>query len=176
MFADLFQYQEEVEKESLLKTESHLTPRQWKLYEFLKQTTLDERKFKNQQEMLNSYEIWLIRNDFTKATYSYGYFDDVKSGKHFSNYSSAREMRDDLRAIKIEPTIQKIVLTFGLATSHDQALKKLKKDKINALRKLKDIYIQLDKLEQDNQMRLVFNKERDTIEAILEKGESDART
>ena len=169
MFADLFQYQEDVEKESLLKTKSHLTPRQWKLYDFLKQTTLDNKRFKNQQEMLNSYEIWLIRNGHNSSAYSFGYFDDVKSGKHFSNYSSAREMRDDLRAIKIEPTIQKIVLTFGLATSHEQALKKLKKDKINVLRRLKDIYIQLDKLEQDQQMRLVFNKERDTIEALLKE-------
>jgi hypothetical protein len=164
MFADLFDFQE-----SVVKTESNLTPRQWKLYEFLKQQSGKKMK---QQELLETYENWLLSN-LEPNKYSYNYFEEKRCGKHFSDMTSARSLRKDWKALEIEPTIQKVLVTNKIANTETEAYNHLQKEKIITLKKLKGIYIQLSKLAKHDQMRLKFNLERDYIEAILEREEME---
>jgi hypothetical protein len=161
MFTDLFEYQETV-----VKTESKLTPRQWKLYEFLKEISGKRMK---QQELLESYENWLLQRGFALNKYSYNYYEEKRANKHFSDMTSARNMRKDWKVLELDNTIQKVLVRNKIANTEVEAFEHLHKEKIAALKKLKGIYVQLAKLAKHDQMRLQFNQERDVIEAILEK-------
>ena len=80
------------EIEEMLKTENSLTPRQWKLYNFIKQSL----GFPNQETLLSEYEHFL-RNEYDNykinleqlQDLSYGYFTDLEYGRHYSNMTSA---------------------------------------------------------------------------------------
>jgi len=161
VYNNLFEYDE------TLKTESKLTPRQWKLYEFLKQPSIAGVKM-TQRQLLEKYEMSIL---FTNENpkYSYNYFEEIRTGKHFSNMTSARNMRKDWKALELDPTIQKVFACNKIANTEVEAYRHLLREKISALKKLKSVYIQLAKLTKHDQMRLTFNKERDFIEAILEK-------
>ena len=144
-------------------TENKLTPRQWKFYIFLKQQT---KSFKKQEDMLCSYETWLLENCESEK-YSYGYFNEKKTDKHYSNYSSARAMRKDIEALRWDDTIQKIIGTNKIATSVEEAQNILAKRKAKWLKEAKLYWKEIQKLEKDFQTRLVFGSERDYIEAVI---------
>ena len=144
-------------------TKNNLTPRQWKFYTFLKQ---HNKAFKKQEEMLYTYETWLLEN-CEPEKYSYGYFNEKKTDKHYSNYSSARAMRKDIEALRWDDTIQKIIGTNKIATSVEEAKAILEKRKSKWLKEAKLYWKEIQKLEKDFQTRLVFGSERDYIEAVI---------
>ncbi|MCK9576726.1 MAG: hypothetical protein M0R51_12455 [Clostridia bacterium] len=148
-----------------LKTESDLTPRQWKLYEFLKEKSGIKL---TQNEMLEEYENWLL-SDCLSNKYSYNYFEEKRANKHFSEMTSARQMRTDLRALRNDSTIQKVIVQGKIANTKEEALVCLNKRKAKALKELSLYWKEVKKLEKDNQQRLVFGQERDHIEALLTK-------
>lgn len=138
-------------------TENHLTPRQWSLYRFLKRGV----EFKNQEEMLASYDEWCDKDD------RYGYYREKENGVHHSNMTSARNMRKDIHALKRDGIIQKVIISGKIAQSYDEAIGYLDREKARALRVLESYWAQVEKLEKDNQTRLVFGQERDHIEALI---------
>ena len=162
---DIFEY------ETILKTENNLTPRQWKLYNFIKQS----KGFENQQELLSEYERFVKLEYYNgKITlgqlsdYMYGYFDDLEKGKHYSNMTSARNLRKDIRQLKSDDTIQKIISVNKIAESVEEAEKYLERKLIKLLKELKLYHKEKAKLEKHFQTRLTFNQERDVIIAVKE--------
>ena len=152
----------------VMKTENSLTPRQWKLYTFLKET---KEKFNKQEEMLLAYETWLLEN-CEHNKYSYGYFGEKAQGKHYSDMSSARDMRKDIQELKKDDTIQKVICTNKIADTVQEAETHLNKTLGKILRELKLYHKQKEKLEKHLQTRLTFNQEREIIESVrgLENG------
>ena len=152
----------------VMKTENSLTPRQWKLYTFLKET---REKYNKQEEMLLAYETWLLEN-CEHSKYSYGYFNEREQNKHYSDMSSARAMRKDIQELKRDDTIQKVICTNKLADTVQEAETHLKKTLGKILRELKIYHKQKEKLEKHLQTRLTFNQEREIIESVrgLENG------
>jgi predicted RND superfamily exporter protein len=141
-----------------------LNSRDWHFYNFLK---LQEKPFKTQESMLEAYEDWLQRH-FAGNEYSYGYFEEKALGKHFSDMTSGRNMRKTLRKLRENDTIQKIIGTNKIVNSVEEAEKVLAKRKAKWLKEAKIYWKEIKKLEKHLQTRLVFGKERDTIEAVLE--------
>ena len=133
-----------------MEKKSELTPRQWKLYEFLKSQN-DWVK----QEHISSSLPDLYGTDKTP-------FHDTMARLNITN---------DIRAIKKSDIIQKIVISttkgVKIATQDDfgiyfdRKLKSLKKQ-------MKLLYKQLKKAQLNNQTRIVYNSERDFIEAFKE--------
>jgi len=151
-----------------VKYEDKLTPRQWKLYTFLKEN--NDKTFKNQEEILAAYENYLLQRGFNDNKYSYNYFEEKRANKHYSDMTSARNMRKDLRELRSNDQIQKIITKDKIANTYEEAVDYLTKKKIKALRELKLYWKEVHKLEKDQQRRLVFGEEREYIEALL-KGE-----
>ena len=146
-----------------IMTKNNLKPIDWKFYTFLK---LQTKKFKNQEEMLFAYETWLLEN-CEHSKYSFGYFEEKKTGKHYSDMTSARKMRKSIEALRWDDTIQKIIGTNKIATSVEEAKEILAKRKAKWLKEAKLYWKELQKLEKDFQTRLVFGQERDYIEAVI---------
>lgn len=159
------------EIEEMLKTENSLTPRQWKLYNFIKQSL----GFPNQETLLSEYEHFL-RNEYDNykisleqlQDLSYGYFTDLEYGRHYSNMTSARNLRKDIRELKSDDTIQKIISVNKIAESVEEAEKYLDSKLSKILKELKLYHKEKTKLEKHFQKRLVFNQERDIIIAVKE--------
>ena len=159
--------------------EKDLTPRQWKLYEFLK----EYQEYTNQEMMLRDYEDWL-REDYLKPhkkelsvpefrkKYGYGYIQeiidrDVKGQSvDYTNLTSGRFFRKDLQALRNHSTIQKVITSKGIANTVEQAKEYLDRKQIKILKALKEYHIEKQKLEKHLQTRLQFNHERDFIEAV----------
>jgi len=143
--------------------ENKLTPRQWKLYEFLK---LQEEEM-TQEVFLQNYELWLLKNN-EQNKYSYDYFYEFREEKPYVNMTSGREMRKDIEVLRNNDLIQKVILKTKIAETEEEAIEYLKKKRIRALKVLKAYWKDVKRLEKHHQKRLVFNHERDTIEALLE--------
>lgn len=128
---------------------SELTTRQWKLYEFLKSQT-DWVK----QEHISSSLPDLYGTDETP-------FHDTMARMHITN---------DIRAIKKSDVIQKIILSNAkgvkIATA-DEFDDYFEKKSASLKRQFKLLYKQLKKAQANNQTRIVFNSERDIIEAFI---------
>lgn len=129
---------------------SELTTRQWKLYEFLK-----SQEDWVKQEHISSSLPDLYGTDETP-------FHDTMARMHITN---------DIRAIKKSDIIQKIVISttkgVKIATQDDFGI--YFDHKLKALKKqMKLLYKQLKKAQLNNQTRIVYNSERDFIEAFKE--------
>ena len=129
---------------------SELTSRQWKLYNFLK-----EQDDWVKQERISSSLPDLYGTDETP-------FHDTIARINITN---------DIRAIKKSDVIQKIVISSAkgvkIATQYDFGI--YFDHKLKALKKqIKLLYKQLKKAQLNNQTRIVFNSERDFIEAFKE--------
>jgi len=129
---------------------NELTTRQWKLYEYLKSQT-DWVK----QEHISSSLPDLYGTDKTP-------FHDTMARLNITN---------DIRAIKKSDIIQKIVISspkgVKIANEDDFGIyfdRKL----INLKSQMKLLYKQLKKAQLNNQTRIVYNSERDFIEAFKE--------
>lgn len=129
---------------------SELTSRQWKLYNFLK-----EQDDWVKQERISSSLPDLYGTSETP-------FHDTIARINITN---------DIRAIKNSDVIQKIVISSAkgvkIATQDDFGI--YFDHKLKALKKqIKLLYKQLKKAQLNNQTRIVFNSERDFIEAFKE--------
>ena len=146
-----------------IKTENHLTPRQWRLHELLM-----EYSFKGGLTMKQTLEI---------MAEDYGYTNEICDypDRPFLNLSSRRDLSDDLDAITRSATIQHVYVGGKYATNEKEARKYILKQKIAALSALKKNYIQEGKLKLNGQQRLVFNQERDYWESILKQSEDELK-
>jgi len=129
---------------------SELTPRQWKLYEFLK-----SQEDWVKQELISSSLPDLYGTDETP-------FHDTMARMHITN---------DIRAIKNSDVIQKIIISNakGVKIANAEEFDEWFKRKAISLKKqMKLLYKQLKKAQLNNQTRIVYNSERDFIEAFKE--------
>lgn len=143
-----------------------LTSRQWKRYDFIKETT--GRKFANEEEELETYEFWLLTHG-GKTELSYGYFEDKLNGYQRNNMASIRAWRKDKRALREADIIYKIITNTGLTSSPEIANAYLQKKFFRIMGELKLYWIEKKKLEKNLQTRLTFNSEKDTILAVFDK-------
>ena len=93
------------------------------------------------------------------------------SGTPFHDTIARINITNDIRAIKKSDVIQKIVISSAkgvkIATQDDFGI--YFDHKLKALKKqIKLLYKQLKKAQLNNQTRIVFNSERDFIEAFKE--------
>ena len=131
---------------------SELTPRQWHLYEFLKSQT----DWVKQEHISSSLPEYSVTEKDTP-------FHDTMARLNITN---------DIRAIKKSDIIQKIVISttkgVKIATQDDFGI--YFDHKLKALKKqMKLLYKQLKKAQLNNQTRIVYNSERDFIEAFKEE-------
>ena len=129
---------------------SELTPRQWKLYEFLK-----SQEDWVKQELISSSLPDLYGTDETP-------FHDTMARINITN---------DIRAIKKSDIIQKIIISSpkGVKIANAEEFDEWFKRKAISLKKqMKLLYKQLKKAQLHNQTRIVYNSERDFIEAFKE--------
>lgn len=130
---------------------SELTTRQWKLYEFLK-----------------SQEDWVKQEHISSSLPEYSV---TEKDTPFHDTMARLNITNDIRAIKKSDIIQKIVISttkgVKIATQHDFGI--YFDHKLKALKKqMKLLYKQLKKAQLNNQTRIVYNSERDFIEAFKE--------
>ncbi len=132
---------------------NELNSRQWQLYEYLK-TTND----------------WAHLTDLASAL-EYG---ELKKGQTFNNSFARRRLTADIQAINNSDVIQKIIICgrkgIKLA-SKAEAKAYIDKRRAALLRAWQRHHKLEGKAEMDQQMRIVFNKERDTIEAFMRERE-----
>ena len=147
-----------------MKNKNELTSRQWKLYEFLKETN----GFETQEELLANYEQNIYNTvDFDKVgKYLYGYFGEEMLQTQWNNMTSARALRKDLKAIRENDVVQKILVGTKFAYTTEEATEHLNKTLNKILRQLKTYHKEKAKLEKHLQTRLVFNKEKEIINAL----------
>lgn len=129
-----------------------LTPRQWALYNFLK-----ERGDK-----------WTTQLDIACSLSEH--YDTNFSKDNFHNSRARLQMTMDIRALNDSDVIQKIIMSSskGVKIANESEFDKYIGREINAaVRRLMRAKRKAEKGNRDGQMRLVLNKERDTIEAFL---------
>lgn len=136
-----------------------LNTRQWNLYKLLKQKHL---------EVPNSY---ISCNEIMAELpneYSFTEFE-IKNNVPQHDTHAHELIRKDINAIRNSHEIDKIICSnskgYKIATEKE-AESWLKRIKVEALKKLMMYWKNKRSAESDNQMRLVFNKERDTIEVF----------
>ena len=131
-----------------------LTPRQWALYEFLKEQG---------DEWTTQLDIAFALNDFYDVSFDINKFHD----------SRARlQLTMDIRALNESDVIQKIIMSGskGVKIANESEFNTYIGREINAaVRRLMRAKKKAEKGNRDGQMRLVLNKERDTIEAFLKE-------
>lgn len=129
-----------------------MTPRQWKLYEYLK---THHTEFKSQYDIASETGLYNVL--------------DVER-KDFHDTRERIKMTDDIRAINDSPTIQKIVISNnkGVKIANEKEFEKFVKGKLKRVwRDLDRARKLLNKGQSHNQTRMVFNSERDFIEAFF---------
>ena len=130
---------------------SELTPRQWKLYNFLKE----------QEDWVKQERISSSLPDL------YG-----TSGTPFHDTIARIYITNDIRVIKKSDVIQKIVISNakGVKIANAEEFDEWFKRKAISLKKQMGLlYKQLKKAQLNNQTRIVFNSEREFIEAFKEQ-------
>lgn len=137
--------------EESMKLRSGLNARQWRLYEYLK----GQEALTHLRKILDD-----LRGD-------YGTYDE-----HSINNSSARRnLTRDLTELKKNEVIQVVIIStvngIKLATK-EEAETFFRRERIKLLKQLKVLRIQERKALKHNQMRIVFNQERDTYKAFKE--------
>ncbi len=136
------------------------TPRQWKLYEFYKTHDL---KGMTQEEIVKMHEDFVYIFDIDYGKYGFGFLsDDVKLA------TATRKYRKDKQALQKSETITVVITEYGIAHTEKEAQAFLNKSLIKILKMLKRYHKQNNKLNKHYQTRLVFNSEKDIIEAIKE--------
>jgi len=146
--------------ESLFKEK--LTPRQWRLHGLLLDATAKRKKLTLKQ--------MLERMD---AEYGYSQERAEAPKRAFADLGSRRELSKDLLSLRKSKTPQHVYVGGRYALSEQEAEDYLLRDKISTLDQLKTVWNQIRKLSLDGQMRLVFGKERDHIEAIVRISEPE---
>ena len=129
-----------------------MTPRQWHLYEFLKQQT-DWVKQEHISSSLPEYSV-------------------TEKDTPFHDTASRLNITNDIRMIKKSDVIQKIIISSskGVKIASEDDFGIYFDHKLIALKsQMKLLYKQLKKAQANNQTRIVYNSERDFIEAFKEE-------
>ena len=134
-----------------MEKKSELTPRQWVLYEFLKS-----------------------QNDWVKQKHISSSLPDLYGTDEtpFHDTMARINITNDIRAIKKSEVIQKIVISNakGVKIANVEEFDEWFKRKAISLKKQMGLlYKQLKKAQLNNQTRIVYNSERDFIEAFKEE-------
>lgn len=131
-------------------SKSELTPRQWKLYNYLKERG----------------DVWVYQYEIGRALYGY-------SGKAtgFHDTGARHALTDDIRAINDSNVIQKIILSTprGIKLATKEEFEQYIKGEFAAVfRRLARVRKKAKKGLHDGQIKITFgSSERDTIEAFL---------
>ena len=131
---------------------AQLNSRQWALYAFLKERG-------NQ---------WTLQEDIAKELFEWYYY----TNGDFHNSNARMLMTKDIRAINDNTVIQKIIISSpnGIKLATEEEFNKyIKNEYISVFKKLKRIRQKEKKGALNGQARLVFNSERDIIEAFLQE-------
>ncbi len=124
-----------------------MNTRQWNLYKYLKKQT----DFVKREDIARDLGLW-------------------DSDAPFQLSSVRREMTDDIKTINESDTIQKIIISTGqgikIATS-EEFDKFIRAEFGQIFRKLKRARKLVKKAGLHNQKRIVFNNEREFIEAFM---------
>lgn len=141
------------------KKQDKLNSRQWALYNLL----LDV--FPNKLTLEEIYDNMR------------GWYPLVKTSK-FNNAVARRMITDDLTAINDTDPVQLIIIRnsssaggIGIATSKEEAEEFIKTLEISLLEQLKSVWRQKRKLSNHNQMKAVFNQEKENYRAYIEASE-----
>lgn len=133
---------------------SELTPRQWALYNFLKERG-DE---------------WTYQATCAAAIPEYDY-DGEEDFALFHDSPVRMQMTVDIRAINDSSVIQKIIISSpkGIKLANSEEFDRyIRKEIMAAVRRLMRAKHKAEKGNRDGQMRVVFNSERDTIKAFID--------
>lgn len=132
---------------------SELNPRQWALYNFLKEQG----------------DVWTYQEDIAKALPDW--YAPIEPKKDYHNTKERHLMTKDIRAINDSSVIQKIIISNpsrGVKIATEEEWQEcIKRDYISVFKRLERIRNKERKGRMDGQTRLVFKSERDTIEAFL---------
>lgn len=135
--------------------EKELNARQWALYNYLKKRGND----------------WTSQWYLAAVIPEYGYDHAMQDTKLFHDSNIRKTMTADIRAINDSGIIQKVIITGAkgvkLATREDFEAY-IKSEFSAVFRKLKRVRTKAKKAGLDKQMKIVFNTERDTIEAFID--------
>lgn len=133
-----------------MKRKKELNPRQWNLYCALKELG----------------DQWITQKQLAELI---GYYSFDRN-ENFHDTQARKLMTKDIRAINESNVIQKIIITGSkgvkLATREEFA-KYVNCEFKSVLAKLQRVRNKYKKAGLDGQMRIVFNAERDTIEAFF---------
>ena len=123
-----------------------LTTRQWQLYKYLK-LHYEPDKFISKKELADAL----------------GYSWNEKSDRN------GRDIESDVAALNEDETIQKVIISSSKGykiANKEEAFDWLHKDWISILKAIKRHMFKRRKCRLNKRMRIVFNSERDTIEAF----------
>ena len=131
-----------------------LTPRQWALYNFLKERG----------------DQWTTQIEIAYALKEH--YDTYFTDDNFHDSRARHQMSIDIRALNESDVIQKIIMSGakGVKIANESEFDTYIGREFNAaIRRLMRAKKKAEKGKCDGQMRLVLNKERDTIEAFLKE-------
>ena len=131
-----------------------LTPRQWNLYNFLKERG-DE---------------WTTQIDIAYALKDY--YDVSFENDKFHDSKARLQITMDIRAINDSDVIQKIVISSqrGIKIANESEFDIYIRRELGAvIRRLSRVKRKAEKARLDGQTRIVFKSERDTIEAFIQE-------
>lgn len=133
---------------------SELNPRQWALYNYLKERG-DE---------------WTVQAEIAAALPEYNYDGEEEYAK-FHDSPARMQMTADIRAINESAVIQKVIIASskGVKIANSQEFDRyIRKEIMAAVRRLMRAKYKASKGSKDGQTRLVFGSERDTIKAFID--------
>lgn len=134
---------------------NELNKRQWKLYDALK----------------DRGDKWTLQATLAAEIPEYNYKAEKESAKSFHESNARMLMTKDIRVINESGVIQKVIITGnkGIKLATREEFEEYIKSEFSAVfRKLKRARIKAKKAGLDKQMKIVFNTERDTIEAFID--------
>ena len=135
-----------------------LNERQWELFKYLMS---EFRKHDNK---------WLkIKEDIYEEMGGY-FYPFISKETEWNNSHARRMITADILALKKSERLHKIILSnqngVKIATE-EEAKNELIKEKLSILKSLKRVNFQMEKMDKDQQCRLVFNTEKPIIETFI---------
>lgn len=144
-----------------ISNKSELTPRQWELYRYLRD---------HSDEFTLLCRLAVAVKGYCKDTYE---LSEVISsnGSEFHDSRPRKRLTHDIRAINNSSVIQKIIISTpkGVKLANKEEFRTYIASETNRLsRQFQRLKKKIAKGAADQQMRIVFNSERDTIEAFVD--------
>lgn len=133
-----------------------LTPRQWRLYNFLKERG----------------DVWTTQIDIAYALKDH--YDVSFKNDRFHDSKARLQMTMDIRKINDNDVIQKIIISSpkGIKIANESEFDEyIYKELGGVLRRLSRVRRKAEKAKMNGQTRIVFKSERDTIEAFIQRSE-----